>query len=429
MWRKCLIIKGLLLLGGVYLLIPDLSFSLTIADAIIIAKKKFPSYKASVIKVRSSESLYKASLSPFLPTLGISGAQEHLDRSSDAYDLSNYNASLAYTLFDGGRRKANRNIARLNLESDQEETRKNLMNLEFNVKVMYYKAMAKKELLEQRNLQLKDAQKDYEIAKARHKFGLALRSDVLQSLVRHKQALFDLRKAKGDLAQSLYDLNSLLGRRMDTLYDLQDNVNLKVDLPDKEKLVQIAFGRPAAQQALYLVEISENNQAVSESEFYPSFYFDLSYDNLESYKEYSDFSSENKTAAITAKWNIFEFGKYYRKKSFKFETGVFLEKLNDVKRLISLEVYKSCEEYLTSLESLSLADQQLAAAQFNYNQAVGEYKSGKGDILSLIQAESLLSEARNQVSASWLELAVSKAAVERAAGVRDLESMQKVSLP
>jgi len=414
-----------LILAGL-LFMPGLSFSLTLEEAISLAKKNLPSYRASGKRVESSKYLYKASLSPYLPKLDMSGSREYIRTPPDTYDYTGYNVSLLYTLFDGGKRRADRNIARLNLDSDREEMRKNLLNLEYNTKVMFYTVIAGKEIFEQTEIQIKDAQKDYEIAQGRHRMGVAMRSDVLQASVRLQQTRFDLRQAKGEFNKALYDLNSFLGRPLDMPYDIKNSLSIDRSLPALEKLADIALDRPIMRQAQYALEISDNNKFLSESVFYPKFSFDLSYTNLDTDRSLSDFSTEDKSAAIICNWNIFELDKFYNKKSSIMETKVLEEELSEIKRGLLVEVQKTYEDFITSYESLILAKQQLVESQFNYDQALGEYKAGKGDILSLVRAEGLLSVARNLTSISRLSFAVSKAALEQAAGIKNIETLERV---
>ena len=408
---------------------PAISFSLSLEEAISLSRKNLPSYKASKISVESKKALYDASLSPYLPSLDASGTKEHLNTTSEGYDINGYNLSLSYTLFDGGKRKSDRNIARLNLYSSREEFRKNLINLEYDAKVMYFTVVARKEILEQRELQIKDAQKDYEIANGKHQYGAALRSDVLQASVRLKQSLFDSRLSEGEFAKALFDLNSFLGRPLGTAYDLEEFLDTDIKLPEKDSLARFALETPVSIQAENFVEISKNNLSLSKSNFYPTFYFDLSYADTETCKEYGDKSTENKSAAVIANWNIFKWDKFYQKKSSRRDMEVSRENLKDVKRRLILEVHKAYEDLLTAQENLKLANQQLEEARFNYDQALGEYKEGKGDILSLVRAENLLADSRTRMSISRLDFAVSKAALEQAAGIETLQTIKKVSIP
>jgi outer membrane protein len=88
-----------------------------------------------------------------------------------------------------------------------------------------------------------------------------------------------------------------------------------------------------------------------------------------------------------------------------------------------LDVNKSYEDLVTASDNLEVARQQLKQAELNYQQAFGEYKVGKADILSLVQAESLFAGAREQFINSRLNLVLSGASLERIAGVESLESL------
>ena len=67
----------------------------------------------------------------------------------------------------------------------------------------------------------------------------------------------------------------------------------------------------------------------------------------------------------------------------------------------------------------------LQQAEQNYSQALGEYKVGKGDITTLVQAESLLADARDQFIRSRLNRALTKALLEQVTGVEKLESLRQ----
>jgi len=94
------------------------SYSLTLDEAITLAKENLPSYKASLIRVKSTEALYSASLSPYLPNLDASASDGRIFTSAGEFKTRNYNLALSYTLFDWGNRKANRDISRLNLNEN-----------------------------------------------------------------------------------------------------------------------------------------------------------------------------------------------------------------------------------------------------------------------------------------------------------------------
>lgn len=407
------------------ILIVDASsaLSLTLDEAISLAKENLSSYKASLIKIRSSEALYDASLSPYLPSLDLSTSLNRHYAHTNDYSTQSYNITLSYALFDGGSRRANRNIAQLNLENYKEEMRKTLINLEYSVKSAFYTAAAQKEILEQRKIQLQDAQKDFEVAEGRHKFGVAKLSDVLQASVRLEQARFNLMQSEGDFRKSIAELNSLIGRPLDAKDDMQGNLDIEARIPDKKRLSDAALRRPEIKQAEISYDLAENNRALTISAFYPILSASAAYSKMDGGYYVNLYAPEEKILGITATWNIFELEKYFKKKSSEFEKNVSQENLNETKRTIILELHKTYEDFITSYSKLTVAQQQLKQAEYNYSQAFWEYKVGKADILSLVQAESQLANSREQLISSKLSLILSKSLLEKAAGVQKLEDL------
>ena len=403
------------------------SFALTLEEALSMARETLPSHKASFLRVQSTEALYNASLSPYLPFLDASTFQERHFTSFGEFNTWGYDVTLSYTLWDWGNRKANRNIAGLNLNISEEDFRTSLLDLEFNVKSAFYTTVARKESLEQRKIQMQDAEKDYEVAEGRYKFGVAKLSDVLQSSVRLEQARFTLVQAEGDFRKALLELNSLIGRNPDASYDIEGSLPAGLKLPERDRISQAVLLRPEIKQAEASMKIEENNKSIALSSFFPLLSTNASYQKtsggISGVAVGEAGLTEDKILGLRATWNVFELGKFYRIKSSELEKNAARERMNDLKRLFVLQVNTSYEDLVTASKNLNVAQQQLKQAEQNYSQALGEYKVGKGDILSLVQAESQLANAREQFTGSKLNLMLSKTLLERTAGVDMIEAL------
>jgi outer membrane protein len=402
------------------IIFPGISYSLTLDEALSLAKESLPSYKASLISVQSTEALYNASLSPYLPSLDASTIQRHTYTAGDDFTTRFYDVTLSYTLFDGGNRWANRNIARLNLDISREAMRENLLSLSYHVKVAFYSVIALKETVEQRKIQLEDAQKDYEIAEGRYNFGVAKLSDVLQASVRLEQAKLDVILAEGDFTKALSDLNSLIGRPLDNEYPLEGSMDLDIRLPDRDQIAHVAMQRPDINQSEDTYKIAEYTKSLTASALFPTLSAQASYLKTSGGISRSMFPEE-KVASLTATWNLFELKNYFNLTSSRLEQDVALENLSDLKRQVLLETNKAYEDFLTAANAITVAQQRLKNAEHNFSQARGEYKVGKGDILSLVLAERTLADAREQLITSKLALFLSKALLENIAGVNKLE--------
>ncbi|KAF0185121.1 MAG: outer membrane efflux protein [Nitrospirae bacterium] len=407
------------------LLIVSTVDALTLEESLARARDTLPGYKAALLKIRSSEALYDATLGPFFPALDAAAFYDrHYDSSLAGRDYTErgYNLTLSYLLFDGGKRYANRNSARLNFETVTEEARKQLIYLEFNVKIAFYTALARRDSLEQKMLQLKDAEKDLEVAQGRYKHGIAKISDTLQASVRLQQAKFNVINAEGALRKSEADLNSLIGGRLGDKPTLEGALDAPPDIPSLSALHAAVLERPEIRQAENTVSIARNTRKIEMSAFWPVLSADASY----SWNK-SGFSSlphaDDRIVGLSAKWSIFELGRFFKTKSASIETDVAAEKLLDIRRELVLSVQKSFEDLITAHSKLNVAREQLKQAEYNYKQSFGEYKVGKADILSLVQAESLLADARDQLILTRLDIQTSKAVLERAAAVPRLEAL------
>ncbi|HWR90676.1 MAG TPA: TolC family protein, partial [Dissulfurispiraceae bacterium] len=192
---------------------------------------------------------------------------------------------------------------------------------------------------------------------------------------------------------------------------------------------EIALGRPEIRQAEYALKIAESSRLLSLSTFFPILGVNATYENssggLAGIATGTGAIQEDKILGFTATWNIFELGKFYQYRSSVIEQSVSAELLNDTKRTIMLNVDKAYEDFLTTRNQLKVAQQQLKQAEQNYAQAYGEYKVGKGDILSLVQAESQLSTAREQLVASRLAVILAKSQLERVVGIDRLELVNR----
>lgn len=404
---------------------PSVGRALSLEEAITLAKESLPTFRAAQEQAKSYEARYRASLSPYFPSIDASSSHARVFTSSSEYRTQTYDLTLGYTLFDWGRRSANRNIASLDLEISAREIDKTLLDIELAVKTAYRTSQALAQAVELRRIQLNDAEKDYEVANSRYTFGVAKLSDVLQASVRREQARYNLIEGEGNLKKALSDLNSLIGKPLDAEHELERLPETDPPIPDLEQLVSVALKRPEIEQAERAVRIQEQSASLIRSTFFPTFSFDATYRNTGGDRVAPAFREE-KIGALTATWNIFELGKFYEYRSAKHAQNVSTETLNDLKRRIVLDVRKTFEEFLTAQNKLVVARAQLQQAEHNYAQAFGEYRVGKADILSLIQAERFLADAREQLVLSRLNLMLSKALLERTAGIPRLESLSAV---
>ena len=409
---------------------PPSAKALSLEEALSLAKSNLPSYQAQAARVRSSEALYNATLGAYVPSVDASGAAIRRDIAGFDSSSNNVDVTASLRLFDY-KRGYTRDISRYNFNAEQEGLRRSLLDLEFSVKSSFYTTLAARGILAQRKIQLDNAQKNYEVAEGRRKFGVAKLSDVLQVSVRLEQARFNLVQAEGSLQKSLSELSSLIGRPVTDASELQGVLTFDVVLPEEKRLEEALLRRPEILQAELAVKRAESAEGISTGDFLPVVSGNLSYSRTDTSIPASTSSSvygnpyEDRSASLLATWNLFELGKFYRRKAASIDTLTAAKTLKETERSLRLELRKSYEDFLTASRNVKVADEQLKQALQNYDQAFGEYKVGKGDILSVVIAETLLSQAREQDVQAKLSLYLAKALLERVSGVESLEALQQ----
>jgi outer membrane protein TolC len=245
--------------------------------------------------------------------------------------------------------------------------------------------------------------------------------------VRLEQACFNLVQSEGTLQKSLAELSSFIARRVVSAEELQGDLNFNMPLPDEKLLLEAQARRPELIQAELAVKRAESNQSLATGDYFPVISGNLTYSRSDDtiVNAIPPFVNplEDRSAALVASWNLFEFGKIYRSQAASIDILTSGENLKETRRTLQLELRKSYEDFVTASRNVQVAIEQDRQAQQNYDQAFGEYKVGKGDILSLVFAETLLSQAREQMVSSALNLYLSKALLERTAGIDSLEDL------
>ena len=93
---------------------------------------------------------------------------------------------------------------------------------------------------------------------------------------------------------------------------------------------------------------------------------------------------------------------------------------------MELGVVNAYNQYKTSVKSLSIAKKLFESAVENEKVALGSYKAGQGDIISLMEAQSKLLSARKELISSQYGLYTSKIALLKSVGELNLQNLGAV---
>jgi len=417
-----------LLVTLIFFLVFKFSFSLTLDEAIELAKENNPLIKQYDYLRKSRFYELQASKGNFLPFLSYTFNYSRYFEAQENYFNRTHSLGLQWNLYNQWNNIYLYRISKLNFEAENENYRKVELDIIYKVKLAYFNAVANYRIKEFRKKQVELAKIDWEVAKKKFKLGLVKKSDVLNSRVRYEQAKYNYIKSVTDYKTSLVELNSLIGLPLDKEEKLDIKILEKniIKLPDFNVLKSVLYHyRPEIKLAKYQIDMAKEEIKKNKYSFTPS--FSLFFKTV---KDYSSLFGGNEYSyyGLNITWNIFSglqrVNKYLASKEKELSQK---QNYNEIKRQIELSLYKKYLQYIRTLENIKVAKVLLSQAELNYTQVFNEYKFGKNDIVALINAETSLINAKETLIKSLLEIATLKADIERELGIKDLRKLTDLS--
>lgn len=402
------------------------AFSVTLNELIADAKANYPALKEQGYRKDAQYLRYKASLDPYYPSLDLSlnynrYLQSEINPLQDDKGFYSFSVNLGYKLYDPKRAalKDSSNYVFLIEKQSLSIIEKELIR---QVKELYYRILAEKMTLSSRNDAQKAAERTFQLAQAKREVGLAKLSDVYQAKVRMENAKLDVVTTKNSLAKLIYELSSICGRLLQES-DFDEKLS-EFNLPLKEEeLFNVALEKrdELTKEKLLEKKLVEDKQ-LTKGDFLPQAVASISYNRYDR----SFFPSPDETrVGVSLNWNLFSgFGKFYRYDASDRDILSQRQRIDETKRSILLEVKKGIEDFKSTAEKVAVSEEILKAALETYQQSFEEYRVGKGDILTLLQAEINLSSARESKISALLLLHQSKTTLERALGILSFKELR-----
>jgi outer membrane protein len=391
---------------AVFLFIPIEAFSITLDEAVQKAIGVSLPIKEQKETVKRTEYSYISTIDPYLPRVDIQGSYtRYLNNMSkentgsgiitgqDAYGATGI---VSYRLFDGGLRYAQRKGSYSLMGRELEKLEGIRVDVLYNVKNAFFSALGKKTVVEKRQEAYETSRKVYELTKGRFDEGINKKSDVLQAEVQSTAAMIDVVDARTDYAKALEDLKSLLLMDPGEKEDAEGSLEIPKFKGNYEELVQRAISkRPDV--AAQVKEVERLGMVYNEkrSEWFPK--IDA---QLQQQRQDKTFFPEGRqdTFMLNFTFPLFDgVGRYYNVQGASKDIQAAKYRLEEIKRNVKLDIIKAYKDYELSLESIRMYSELLRQAESNFDQALGEYKAGKGDILTLLQAEKDLAKAKENL--------------------------------
>lgn len=330
-------------------------------------------------------------------------------------DNSNASAVISYNLFNGFSDE-------YNLQSSKELADNSMFTLtaaKFDLilatkesYISYLKSLKNIDTLKNAFLLLEEQYKD---SKNRFDQGLLAKNDLLQVNAQMLQAKQNYARAKADSRIARYSLKNILGGNLLAQEKIEDLK--KEDIFLEQFNVEELNNRSEIKAIKKYIDALISQKSMNRGDFMPSADLNLSYTKYgedASLNVDSDGVEDQQTATINLKWNIFNGGidssedVIYQKRILQSK-----EDLENLKLSIKLQYENAIEEFNVSQLNYETAKISLTQSKENYKIVNNRFREGISTSTDLINANYLLTQAKQSFDNAYYDRFIAKATLER----------------
>src|SRR3990172_9170879 len=268
---------------------------------------------------------------------------------------------------------------------------------------------------------LEDAEVSLQAAELQLRVGVGTIVDVYQAQASLAQVKLDLVADRGSVEISRGQLATVVGWPANTSFDVAEEPE---DLPlntisqNVEELIKLAQQkRPGLAAARAEVRQNEEELRQAESAQWPQFVASAQVSPLVAREKGMNDYTTNYFAGVQLQIPIFQgFSLTNAVRAARAELEASLSALVLQEEIVISEVWTAYYNFRTAAEQLQASDVLLASAKESFDASLTRYQSGVGDIIELLNAQSLLAEARAEQVQARTSLYTSYAELIRAIG-------------
>ncbi|MFB3886156.1 MAG: TolC family protein [Thermodesulfobacteriota bacterium] len=399
---------------------------LTLEESIRIAMERSLSIHSAVEGIAGSEFRRKQAFTNFLPLwTGQYGytranAPSSVGTSSDkSRDLYNFSTTASQPLFTGGSNLANYRSAKIGVDLSKEALETAKMDLVLQVRTGYFNILRAEKFLDVAQQQVKQFEAQLEVTKAFFDVGIVPKNDVLQAEVQLANARQGLVKAENDLAVAKSSFNILLRREINTPLEVVDILEYKAfPLEFEASLDEALRQRPEIKTAQFNVDQANENVKIARSEYFPTVNLIGGYNrSSEEVGLHGDIRSERWTAQVLATITLWNWGNTaYKVGENKVKVTQAEDSKTQIIESIILQVKQGYLNMLVAEKNVGVAKTAIEQAEENLRMNEERYKYQVATQTDVLNAVTLLTQARSNYFGALSDFNVAKAELERAMG-------------
>ena len=395
-----------------------------------------PLIKSNQAQVNSAAQGVRATLSPYLPSLDVSGGYGYEHVSLPAFRASpdgpfetgadNWSVNLKENLYDGGRKGANRTGAKFSRDAAEFGLTGVRQNVLLTGATAYINVLRHLQLVELSGQNEANIRKQLNLEDERVRRGSGIAVDVLQAKSRLQVSLERLVANRGALQDAQARYREVFGRPPD-LMTMALPPTLERNLPRSvDEAVEIAVrDNPAVLANAKRIDITGAQKRSVEAEYYPSVDLVLQSKYEHDYNGAPGIRRDH-TAKVQVTWNLFSgLGTQARSSQAAYDYEARSQDLIDVKRRTEEQTRIAWQTLQTTTERVGLLENAINIASEVFESRKKLRESGKETVINVLDAENEVYSARiNHVSALHdariaayqLLFAIGKLEVENASG-------------
>jgi outer membrane protein len=408
---------------------------LTLEESIKIALERNLTLHSAMVGVVGSEYRRKEAVTSFLPlwtgqyyytrynsptTVGSSGLYgptgQLLNTDRDIYNLS---TSVQQPLFAGGSIYSNYRLEKFGVDISKTDVETVKRDIVLQAREGYFNILRAEKFRNVSEQQVKQFEAQLEVTKAFFEVGIVPKNDVLQAEVRLANARQALVRAENDLALAKSSFNILLRREINDPLNVVDILEYKPPTLRLEESIDEALRqRPEVKSAGLKVEQAKESVKIARSGFFPSISLLGNYGRTSNEIDLGgDIRSDRWTIQALATLTIFDWGNTAYKVG---ENKVKVTQAEDSKiQLVEGIILEVQQDYLnmqTAEKNIGVAEKAIEQAEENLRMSEERYKYQVATATDVLDAVTLLAQARVNYYGALSDFNVARARLERAMG-------------
>ena len=416
--------------------------ALELSDVIELAMCNNPTTRQAWLSTKVGDTAYKGTVfGSYLPHISASASYQKSDVTDYTINPNGVETvskgaeaglSLSWLLYDFGKRESSVEKTFQSMNSLNFQYNNTLQQVAYNTIVAYYDALSSVEELAAVKANEEASFKSFQLASRKFELGMSSKAATLQAETSYAQAQLQVAKQEQVVKVANAKLASYLGlppsqeiKLVQSFADTTDElINKSVD-----EIVNLALAkRPDLQAKVASVKASYANVRSASATYFPtiSAFGSKSWTDID--PDFGDLNRDRDTWSVGVKVSmpIFTgFENTYSLRNAKYQYAADKEALKQLEQDVELSVVTAYNGYKISVKALSIAKKLFESAVENEKVALGSFKAGKGDIISLMEAQSKLLSARKELISAQYGLYTAKIALLKSAGELNLKNLGK----